>query len=118
LTWDDAVALLEQEHEVGSHTVTHPNLAALEAAEIDRELRESKELLERRLRRGVEHVSAPYGEVARFNPAISTAARAAGYVSCSTAIRGPNATSDVYALHRDHVVAGWPIDDIRYFLSR
>ena len=118
LTWDDAAALLEQGHEVGSHTVTHPNLAQLEPDDIERELRASKELIERQLEREVAHVSAPYGEVARFSPAISEAARTVGYKSCATAIRGPNRTNDVYALHRDHIVAGWPVRDLRYFLSR
>ena len=63
-------------------------------------------------------MSAPYGDAARFTPAVSEAARVAGYASCATAIRGPNETNDVYALHRDHVVAGWPVRDLRYFLSR
>ena len=100
------------------HTVTHPNLADLAPAELDRELRESKELIEQRLAHAVTHVSAPYGDAARFTPAVSEAARAAGYASCATAIRGPNETNDVYALHRDHVVASWPVRDLRYFLSR
>ena len=30
----------------------------------------------------------------------------------------PIETNDVYALHRDHVVASWPVRDLRYFLSR
>jgi len=118
LTWDDAAALVEQEHEVGSHTVTHPDLATLAAAELDRELRTSKELIEQRLGRQVAHFSAPYGDATRFTPAVSEAARAAGYASCATALRGPNEASDVYALHRDHVAAGWPVGDLRYFLAR
>ena len=64
------------------------------------------------------HVSAPYGDAARFTPAVSDAARAAGYASCATALRGPNTADDVYALRRDHLVAGWSLRDIRYFLSR
>jgi len=118
LTWEDAAALLEQGHEVGSHTVTHPNLATLAPAELDHELRASKELIEQRLGREVAHVSAPYGDATRFTPAVSAAARAAGYASCATALRGPNETNDVFALHRDHVVAGWPVRDLRYFLAR
>ena len=118
LTWDDATALLVQGHEVGSHTVTHPNLAALAPAKLDGELRVSKELIEQRLGPRVAHFSAPYGDVTRFTPTVSEAARAAGYSSCATAIRGPNETNDVYALRRDHVVAGWPVRDLRYFLSQ
>ena len=63
-------------------------------------------------------MALPVAVAARFTPAVSAAARVAGYASCATAIRGPNETNDVYALHRDHVVAGWPVRDLRYFLSR
>ena len=118
LTWEDAALLLEQGHEIGSHTVTHAELTELEPPELEHELRASKERLEQRLGREVAHVSAPYGDAARVSPAVSEAARAAGYASCATALRGPNLTSDVYALRRDHVVAGWPVRDVRYFLSR
>ena len=71
------------------------------------------------LGRQVEHFSAPYGEAHRFSPAVSDAARRAGYASCATAQRGRNTgADDLYALRRDHLEAGWPVAHVRYFLGR
>jgi peptidoglycan/xylan/chitin deacetylase (PgdA/CDA1 family) len=118
LTWDE-VATIASSNEIGSHTRTHPNLAALSRESLSEELQGSKLELETRLARSVRHVSAPYGDAARFSPSVSAAARECGYASCATARRGINlAGGDVYALRRDHLVAGWPLRDVRYFLSR
>ena len=118
MTWDDVNELLELGHEVGSHTRTHANLAMLDEAALADELAGSRAELEQRLARPPRHVSAPYGERDRFSPAVSAAARAAGYESCATAQRGRNhGPDDVYALRRDHLVAGWPLRDLRYFLA-
>lgn len=118
MTWTDAEALLEAGNEVGSHSRTHPNLATLDEATLAEELAGSRDELQQRLGIAPRHVSAPYGERDRFSPAVSTAARDAGYESCATAQRGRNhGPDDVYALRRDHLVAGWPIRDLRYFLS-
>jgi peptidoglycan/xylan/chitin deacetylase (PgdA/CDA1 family) len=117
--WPDAAELLRQGHEVGSHTRSHPNLVALSADEVEAELLESRGRIEEELGSPVRHLSAPYGDAVRFTPNVSAAARSAGYASCVSSLRGVNrAGSDVYALRRDHLVASWPVRDVRYFLSR
>ena len=117
--WDDARRLLELGHEVGSHTRTHPNLASVGDDALQDELRGSREELETRLGRPVRHASAPYGNAASFAPRVSQAAGESGYASCSSALRGINrAGTDVHALRRDHLSAGWPLREVRYFLSR
>jgi peptidoglycan/xylan/chitin deacetylase (PgdA/CDA1 family) len=119
MSWDDAHRLFELGHEVGSHTRSHPNLARVSAEALQDELRGSRDELERRLGRPVRHVSAPYGNAASFAPRVSQAAEESGYASCSSALRGINAGgADVYALRRDHLSAGWPLREVRYFLSR
>ncbi|HEY8628728.1 MAG TPA: polysaccharide deacetylase family protein [Gaiellaceae bacterium] len=119
LGWDDAPRLLELGHEIGSHTKSHPNLAELRPAELDAELRESRVELGRRLGTAIQHFSAPYGETQRFTPEVSEAARAAGFESCATAQRGVNTSGDdVFALRREHLIATWPAEDARYFLTR
>jgi peptidoglycan/xylan/chitin deacetylase (PgdA/CDA1 family) len=117
LDWDEALRLLELGHEVGSHTHSHPDLTAVDATRLEDELLASREELGRRLG-GVRHFSAPYGDRERFSASIADAAGAAGYESCSTAIRGVNTSAlDLYALHRHHLSARWPVRDIAYLLA-
>jgi len=66
MDWDDARELLAQGHEVGSHTVSHPNLAAADDETIDHELRESRATLHERLGIDVAHFCPPFGDAARF----------------------------------------------------
>lgn len=117
LNWDGASRLLELGHEIGSHTRSHPNLSSLDADALLGELTSSREELSKRLG-AVRHVSAPYGEHARFSETVADAARAAGYESCATAIRGVNRSAlDLYSLHRHHLSARWPLRELEYFLA-
>jgi peptidoglycan/xylan/chitin deacetylase (PgdA/CDA1 family) len=117
LDWEGAERLLEHGHEVGSHTVSHPDLTSLPPAELERELEVSREELSKRLGT-VRHVSAPYGERSRFSDRVAAAAREAGYESCATAIRGRNTSAlDLYSLRRHHLSARWPMHEVEYFLT-
>jgi peptidoglycan/xylan/chitin deacetylase (PgdA/CDA1 family) len=117
LDWEGAARLLELGHEVGSHTRSHPDLTTLPRPALLEELTSSRERLSQRLG-AVRHVSAPYGERARFSEAVADAAREAGYESCATAIRGVNTSAlDLYALRRDHLSARWPLRELAYFLA-
>lgn len=117
LDWDAASRLLELGHEIGSHTRSHPNLTSLEADALLDELTSSREELSRRLG-VVRHVSVPYGDRPRFSETVADAARAAGYESCASAIRGVNRSAlDLYSLHRHHLSARWPIRELGYFLA-
>ena len=115
--WDGAARLLELGHEVGSHTRTHPELPDLDDDDLTAELAASREEIARRLG-DVRHFSVPYGDTSRFSDRVASAARAAGYDSCSTAIRGVNTSAlDVYALRRHHLGARWPLRQLAYFLA-
>ncbi len=60
MTWDDARTLVKSGHIVGSHTMTHPNLAQVSAADARSELTDSKLKLETELGRPVKHFCYPH----------------------------------------------------------
>jgi peptidoglycan/xylan/chitin deacetylase (PgdA/CDA1 family) len=59
MTWDQVRELRQHGHAVGSHTVTHPNLAQVSPEEVQYELAESKRRLEEVLGEPVIHFSYP-----------------------------------------------------------
>jgi peptidoglycan/xylan/chitin deacetylase (PgdA/CDA1 family) len=72
---------------VGSHTVTHRYLPGLALDEAAREIRQSKEMLEDLLERGVTSFSYPMGG---WNRALRSVVAAAGYRTAVTVLRGRN----------------------------
>jgi peptidoglycan/xylan/chitin deacetylase (PgdA/CDA1 family) len=62
--------------EIGSHTMTHPDLTRIGAEALKAELADSKSLLEDILSRQVRFIAYPFG---RFNERVKAAAREAGY---------------------------------------
>jgi len=61
---------------IGSHTMSHPHLTAVSDAQLERELRESRERFEAELSTPCTFLSYPYGEQ---DARVRAAARAAGY---------------------------------------
>lgn len=59
MTWEQLLGLRKQGHVVGSHTLSHPNLAQLAEREAEQELTASKRRLEERLGEPVWHFSYP-----------------------------------------------------------
>lgn len=51
----------EMDHEIGSHSCTHPNLVDLTLSNIEKELKASKELLEGIINKKVQGFAYPYG---------------------------------------------------------
>ncbi|MDX3532667.1 polysaccharide deacetylase family protein [Streptomyces sp. ID05-39B] len=83
MTLDQAAGLERSGMEIGSHTVTHAQLDTLSARALDRELRESRTLLEDALGHPVRHLAYPHG----YNSGrVRRMAAAAGYET-ATAVR-------------------------------
>jgi peptidoglycan/xylan/chitin deacetylase (PgdA/CDA1 family) len=59
MTWDEVRGLVRNGHTVGSHTMTHPNLAHLKESDALRELLEAKRRLDEQLPAPVVHFSYP-----------------------------------------------------------
>ena len=103
LSWDEARRLRERGFEIGSHALSHRSLGGLEPAEIETEVRLSKEILERRLGVRVETFAYPFGSRAYgdFGPATRDLLRGAGYRAACTTVVGTNRPgSDALALRR------------------
>jgi len=76
MTWDMVSAMARRGITVGSHTKSHALLTSETAETMQMELRESKRMLEARLRVPIHHFAYPDG---LFNDAVVEAARDAGY---------------------------------------
>ena len=82
--------LAERGFEVGCHSMTHPYLTDLAAAELRYEMVDAKRMLEEILGRPVLHFSCPGG---RWNFRVAEAAKEAGYESVATSRIGMNTTT-------------------------
>ena len=83
LGWSELELLREAGWEVGSHTATHPLLLDLDDADLERELGDSRALLEKRLGSCVT-LAYPYG---RADERTAAAAGRAGYLAAFTLSR-------------------------------
>ncbi len=100
---------------IGSHTVSHPSLARLDAGALQRELTDSKQTLERLLQRPVDFLAYPFGQPSiDFNDAVQQAARAAGYrAALSTRFQPGNTAKDLFGLRRITVEPHYGVDGLQ-----
>jgi peptidoglycan/xylan/chitin deacetylase (PgdA/CDA1 family) len=117
LTWDQLRGIVRGGHSVGSHTVSHPNLAHVGPDELSSELAESKRRLE-------EELGAPVPNFAYPNPILNPhwstatvyAIRCAGYRTAVIATPGiVRRYDDPLCLHR--VAASRKLDAFRWNLE-
>jgi peptidoglycan/xylan/chitin deacetylase (PgdA/CDA1 family) len=122
LSWDDLGTLLKAGHEIGSHSMTHPNLAKLSGQELQAEIAGSFEVLTRELGQ-VKHFAWPYGHFSDFNASAAKVVFESGFKSCASAERGchvvqANNGEASLCIRRDNTVAKWPIDHLLYLMAR
>lgn len=79
LNWDEARAMHAAGMDIGSHTHTHSILSHLNAADQERELRQSRGILEDELDAPIDAVAYPVGRSTCYSAATLACARAAGY---------------------------------------
>lgn len=96
MAWDELAEWAGRGVEIGSHTVSHPHLTQLADAELDRELRDSRERIEERLARRCAYLAYPYGD---DDARVHDAARRAGYEG-AFALPGREQPVDPFALPR------------------
>jgi peptidoglycan/xylan/chitin deacetylase (PgdA/CDA1 family) len=92
LDWEQVQAMQQAGIVFGSHTVSHPVVSRLAPAEMERELRESKQILEARLGRPVLDFAFPFGQFSDCALETSSAMVVrSGYRSAMTTVPGVNA---------------------------
>jgi peptidoglycan/xylan/chitin deacetylase (PgdA/CDA1 family) len=85
MNWDEARMLMKSGHIVGSHTMTHPNLAQVSATEARRELTDSKLRLEKELGEAVQHLAYPHPALnPQWNETTLKIAEELGYTTAVT----------------------------------
>ncbi len=95
--------LVEAGWEIGAHTLTHPDLTTLSDAELRRQLRAPREIIERLLGVSADFLCYPAG---RYDERVVRAAREAGYVAATTVEPGLARPGDPYRLARLRVDGG------------
>ena len=99
MTWDKARSLSKAGFELGSHTVTHPNLSRLTPESLRDELESSRKRIEETTAAACRHCCYPYGA---HSEAVCDMARTAGYETAVTTI-GPGFNrqgADLFRLRR------------------
>ncbi len=100
-SWEELRELAEEGWEIGSHTVTHPNLKTTSSTAAWHEVRYSKEVLEDRLKRRVKVISYPFG---CFNDRTIALVKKAGYeAGCTLGYSAKGPGDQEYALSRHGV---------------
>jgi peptidoglycan/xylan/chitin deacetylase (PgdA/CDA1 family) len=105
LTWTQVAAMHRMGMEIGSHTMTHPNLPNAGLQDAAREITESKRTLETHLGSAVTMFSYPNGGAERYmTKDVARLVREAGFLAATTS-RNAFATrySDPFALERVQV---------------
>lgn len=90
MTWDHVRLLHKSGHIIGSHTVTHPNMAQVATSDLNRECVDSKAALEEKLSAPVTHFSYPSPILQpHWSEATVRATASAGYQVAVTSTAGP-----------------------------
>ena len=89
MTWEEVQGLVRGGHAVGSHTMTHPNVAHISEDDVQRELGDAKHRLEQELAIPIVHFSYPCPALQpHWAERTVSAARELGYQTSVTVDRG------------------------------
>jgi len=121
LSWRDVEVLLVQGHEIGGHSLTHADLAAVSGAALEDEIGGCRDVLQSRVG-DVRHFAWPFGHFSRISRDAVRVAFAAGFASCASAERGCHVVPPEHphglCIRRDQIMPTWPWRHVAFFLAR
>jgi hypothetical protein len=101
LTWEQIRTMRHAGISFGSHTLSHPVVSQLTPAEMERELGESKRLLEEKLECPVKDFAFPFGKISDYSATALERLSHCGYRSAVTTVPGVNTPQvNLYELRR------------------
>lgn len=113
LTWEEVKQMKKDGWDFGSHSVGHPNLATRSQSERERQIKQSKLVIEQKIGGVANFFSYPVGS---YNEDVINDVKEAGYEGAVTTISGNvNSQKDWYVLKRVRVSA---YDDLASFAKK
>ena len=101
LSWEQVKEMSQNNICFGSHTKSHAILTQISNNKVVEELRESKEIIEKRINQPVYFLSYPNGN---YNASIIRIAKEAGYLASFTCLPGVNVLNEnIFELKRRHI---------------
>ncbi len=97
LTWREISELHNQGIEIGAHTLTHADLTKLSAHQVEREVRNSKAIIEEAIGSSVHSFAYPFG---RYNEACRAITQRHFKGACSDSLAVTSRYSDPFAIER------------------
>ena len=98
ISWAEVRELVKSGHTIGGHTVSHPHLSRLSAAQIAEEISSDKEALEEGLGVELNDFAYPFGRISDYNQESTKQVVKAGYQHIYSAV------SDFYNHRSDSVI--------------
>lgn len=105
MSWDEVREMADNGMEIGSHTVSHPILTQISAAQLHDEIHDSRREIEARIGRAIHSISYPEGLDYAYDGAVVEAVRAAGYSFAASYVPGTNyrPAPGNFGLRRAHI---------------
>lgn len=119
MSWNDCKKLISEKiFDIGSHSINHNLISKLSYKDALNEIENSKKIIEKKLNRRCNHFAPPVGNYSI--PRDLEIIKKTNYKTLSTTLRGKmdNLNHDVFEIKRQHVIANWNYNFLKYFFSK